>query len=75
LQVGANKTVYNFTGKANAAPPYSTFAAYEEHMNYAIRRYNYAWFDKSSGTKIFYGDAVIQKSRLYAPNVVTPVFQ
>jgi hypothetical protein len=75
VQVGANKTVRTFMGKANTSPNFDTFAAYEKHLNSAIRWYNHAWFDDSSGTKKYYGDVVIDRSRLYAPNIVTPVFQ
>ena len=74
VQIGVNKTVRTFVGKSNVSPTYTTFAAYETHLNSAFRWYNHAWFDDSTGTKKYYGDMVIDRSRLYDPNIVTPVF-
>lgn len=72
VQAGVNKTVRTFTGKSNTSPNYTTFASYENHLNSAFRWYNHAWFDKATGK--YYGDMVIDHSRLYDPNIVTPVF-
>ena len=58
--------------QGGAVHTFKTFDAYESILNRTMRRYNFAWYDATTGEH--YGDAVVRYSRRFWPEPSGTVF-